>query len=99
MKKVFIELETNSILSEGVFCSLEVYVCHLYGFKEKSVDFVREEMFRRKEQKEHKFTDFSMLPPCNNVLRYNARRSNYLAYIRRNATSACVDIPNIRDHG
>ena len=95
----FAELGITVQLSMEIFNVIEEYVCHVYGYKEKSINLVRSKLFYNKEKREHKVTDLSTLPPCQDVLLFHAKRANMIAYIWRNSIHAHIDYPDINEHG
>ena len=66
-EKAFIELWTNSVLSEVLLSSLEQYLCYLCCFIGKLVDFFHGEMFRRNERREQKLQTFRRFDPAGMV--------------------------------
>ena len=60
---------------------LEKYVCTLYGSKENSVDAARLDMFIKKQTKENKVIDLSIIPPCFTSLYLQITRTNYVAAV------------------
>ena len=91
-------LETNRILFEELFNSLEEFVCNLFiGSKKKLIDFARWEMFHRKEKKEHNVFDISTLPPCK-YISYQTGRTNYILCLWTNAINATAEMPDINNH-
>ena len=70
-----------SAVQLSAFNVIEQYECHLYGCKEKSINLVHFKPFYKKEKREQKVTDLYALPPCQDVLLFNAKRTNMIAYI------------------
>ena len=60
----FNELGRNWKLTGKIVTALEKYICTLYGSKENSVDAARLDMLMKKQTKENKVIDLSVMPPC-----------------------------------
>ena len=90
---------TTLELTTEIFNQLEEFVCFLYGAKTKDINRVRWKIFDKKLQKEHKVTDLALLPPCNQVLLYHAKRANLIAYVWRNSAQPNITMPEINEHG
>ena len=71
------ELGRNWELTGGIVTALEKYVCRLYGPKENSVDAARLDMFVKKQTKENKVIDLSVIP-CFTSLCLQMKRANYV---------------------
>ena len=56
---------------------MKEFVCHLYGFWEKDINTVRHEIFIKKNKREKKVVDLSVLPPCKSVLYYYTLRQKH----------------------
>ena len=51
-------------MTEQQVNATEQYVCALYKSKKKSVNDVRYDLFEKKQNKEGKIIDLSLIPPC-----------------------------------
>ena len=69
----FSNLGNTSEVDDNLLKELEEFVCLLYGYSEKSVNAVRFKMFQKKQSREHKVADLSILPPCHQVLLYHVK--------------------------
>ncbi len=86
-------------LTDSVFALLEEFVCFLYGYRKKSVNFVRHQMFQKKYSKDSKIIDLALLPPCQSVLQLHAYRANFVAKIWRSSDQPQVFMPDISSYG
>lgn len=72
----------------------------LYGERRlSSVDDVRRKIFWRNFSRDQKITDLSLLPPCKDSLMRHIERSNYIAYIWRQASRAMIEQEDPSTHG
>ena len=78
---------------------LEEFVFQLYGYRSKSTDRVRFQIYDKKYTKENKVTDMAALPPWSSVLRLHILRSNMVASLSKRSTTASFTMPDISQHG
>ena len=62
--RAFTELGTDSDMTEQQVNAVEQYVRALYKSKKKSVNDVRYDLFEKKQNKEGKIIDLSLIQPC-----------------------------------
>ena len=62
--RAFTKLGTDWDLTEQQVNAIEKYMCALYKSKKKSVNDVRYDLFEKKQNKEGKIIDLSLIPPC-----------------------------------
>ena len=68
-QNVFLILVENwEVDNDRLFIMLEEFVCQLYGYRNKSTDRVRFQIYGKKYTKENKVIDMTALPPCSSVL-------------------------------
>ena len=68
-QNVFLILVENwEVDNDRLFIMLEEFVCQLYGYRNKSTDRVRFQIYGKKHTKENKVIDMTALPPCSSVL-------------------------------
>ena len=79
--------------------ALEKYVCTLYGSKENLVDAARLDMFMKKQTKENKVIDLSVIPPCFTSLYLQMKRANYVAAVWKRTEHPQILFPSIEEHG
>ena len=79
--------------------ALEKYVCTLYGSKENLVDAARLDMFMKKQTKENKVTDLSVIPPCLTSLYLQIKRKNYVAAVWKRTEHPKTLFTIIEEHG
>ena len=96
-QNAFATLGSSWHLSDETWTSLEEYVCCLYGVRGKNVDSVRYKLFTKKNQREHKVCDLSVLPPCRSVLYQHTLRANTISMIWKSSAIPVVDMPDISD--
>ena len=72
---------------------MEEFVCRLYGFREKDINIVRYEIFIKKNKREKKVVDLSVLPPCKSVLHYHTLRANTVSMIWKSVVHPNVVLP------
>ena len=77
---------------------LKEFVFQLYGYRNKSTDRVRFQIYDKKYTKENKVTDMAA-PPCSSVLRLHILRSNMVASLSKRSTTASFTMPDISQHG
>ena len=68
-------------LSQEISDEMEEFVCRLYGLREKDINTVRYEIFTKKNKREKKVLDLSVLAPCKSVLYYHTLRANTISMI------------------
>ena len=73
----------------------EKCVCKLYGFSDKSVNWVCFKIFEKKYQKDIKIVNISLLPPCCSTLRLHILCVNTIAYFWKQSQNAIIDVPDI----
>ena len=86
-------------LDEQIFVSLEEYVCHLYGYRQKNVNDVRKRLFDKKYVRQGKAIDISLLPPCQSSLRLHILRSNIIAKIWKSSGERSINLPDLSTFG
>ena len=70
-QNAFSILGENCEVSNDLFIMLEEFVCQLYGYRKKSTDRVRFQIYDKKYTKENKVIDMAALPPpCSSVYDY-----------------------------
>ena len=92
--EVFASLGCSWNLQDNVFNGLEEYVCYLYGFRKKAINYVRHELFQCTYSHDNKIIDLSLLPPCQSTLKLHALRANVVAKLWKSADETNVDIPD-----
>ena len=60
----FTQLGSEPNSSESIFACLEEYTAFLYGITTKSINEARWKLFNKKNKKQKKITDLSLLSPC-----------------------------------
>ena len=80
--EVFASLGCSWNLQDNVFNSLEEYVCYLYGFRKKDINYVRYELFQRTYSRNNKIIDLSLLPPCQSMLKLHTSKENVVAEMK-----------------
>ena len=77
--KIFSEPGRDWQLTSEISDILEEYVCALYGSTNDSADVTRYNMFMKKQTRENKAIDLSVLPPCFTSLYLQMKRANFVA--------------------
>ena len=95
----FSELRRNWELTGEIATAPEKYLCTLYGSKENSVDAARRDMFMKKQTKENKVIDLSVIPPCFTSLYLQMKRANYVAVVWKRREHPQMLFPRIEEHG
>ena len=96
----FSSLGSTHDICTDVAKTIEKYVCVLYGrSKLKNVNEVRWSIFWDKYNKEKKIIELCMLPPCFANFRLHLQRSNYVAFIMRNANQLELNLQPHSQHG
>ena len=98
-QNAFSILGENWEVSNDLFIMLGEFVCQLYGYRSKSTDRVRFQIYDKKYTKENKVIDMAALPPCSSVLRLHILRSNMVASLWKRSTTASFTVPDISQHG
>ena len=62
--RAFTELGKDWDMTEQQVNAIEQYICALHKPKKKSVNDVRQDLFEKKQNKEGKIIDVSLIPPC-----------------------------------
>ena len=83
-------------LSKEIADEMEEFACRLYGFQEKDINTVRYEIFTKKNKREKKVVDLSVLPPCTSVLYYHTLRANTSSMIWKHAVNPNVVLPDFK---
>ena len=78
---------------------MEEYVCKLYGGKGESVDDVRYRKFKSKHERENKFVDISLIPPCKSVLLLHAKRASRISFLWKNTLLPMIEEPELLESG
>ena len=86
-------------LDEQIFVDLEEYVCHVYGYRQKDVNDVRNKLFDKKYVRQGKAIDISLLPPCQSSLRLHMLRSNVIAKIWKLSDERFIPLPDFSTFG
>ena len=98
--ELFSSLGTDVQLNNDQLCSLENFVCVIFGEKRlNSVNDARRKFFWERMEKNNKIADLSLLPPCQSSLAKYSRRSNYIAYMWRNACRPMINLESPMNHG
>ena len=79
--------------------AIEQYVCALYKSKKKSVNDVRYDLFEKKQNKEDKIIDLSLIPPCFPSLYLQIKQANFVSKLWISTRIAQLILPNIEEHG
>ena len=56
-------------------------------------------IFYRKYSNENKIVEFSLLPPCQSVLKLHSKRANFVAKIWKSAADPQLQLPDISLYG
>ena len=89
-------LDACEELSQGIVNAVEESVCCLYGFREKDIKTVRNEMFTKKRKREKKVVDLSVLPPCKSVFYYHTFRANTASMVWKSAVHPNAVLPDFK---
>ena len=81
--KVTLDDETFSTLEEE-------YTCCLYGSNRKNINRPRFQKFTQKYEREEKYVDLFLLPPCRNSLLLHTQQANRATYLMKRANTAIV---------
>jgi len=101
-QEAFRELGNSDVVNDDLFGALQAFVCSMYGHPHHTdVNKVRYDIFESRygmKKPDKAFSipdgiDLSMLPPCQASLRLHTMRSNYVAYIWKNAHVPYPKIP------
>ena len=82
--EAFSMFDKEITLPDAMVNTLEVFVCHIYGWKGNDVDNVRCRMYFKSGGK----ISCDALPPCNDALKLHSSRANYQTYIWRQSLVA-----------
>ena len=86
--KVLSELGRDWQLASEISDLLEEYVCALYGSSIDSVEVTIYNMLMKKQTRENKAIDLSVLPPCFISLYLQMKRANFVAGMWKKTGSA-----------
>ena len=84
-------------LDDETFSTLEEYTCFLYGSNSKNINKLRFQKFIQKYEREERYVDLALLPPCRNSLLLHTQRANRPAYLMKRANIAIVQEPALQD--
>ena len=68
-------------LDDETFSTLEEYTCCLYGSNSKNINRRKFQKFTQKYERDEKYVDLALLPPCRNTLLLHTQRANRAAYL------------------
>ena len=91
-------LGKNKEVSNDLFIMLEEFACQLYGYQNKSTDWVRFQIYDKKYTKQNNVIDMASLPPCSSVLRLHILRSNMVESLWKSSTAASFTMRDILQH-
>ena len=77
---------------------IEQYLCALYKSKKKLVNDVRYDLFEKKQNKQGKIIDLSLIPPCFSSLYLQIKRAKFVSKLWKSARIAQLILPNIEEH-
>ena len=97
--EVFALLSSSWSPQDEVYDGLGEYVCRLYGYKKKDVNYVRHQLFECTYSGEDKIIDLSLLPPCRSSLRLHSFRATAVAKIWNDTDQRTVHLPDLTLHG
>ena len=86
-------------LDDETFSTLEEYTCCLYGSNSKHINKLRFQRFTQKYERQEKYVDLALLPPCRNSLWMHTQQANGAAYLMKRANIAIVHEPPLQDCG
>ena len=95
----FTELVTDWDITEQQVNAIEQYVCALYKSKKKSVNDVRYDLFEKKQSKEGKIIDLSLILPCFSSLYLQIKRANFVSKLWKSTRTAQLILPSIEEQG
>ena len=93
--RAFTELGTDWDMTEQQVNAIEQYMCALYKSKKKSVNDVRYDLLEKKQNKEGKTIDLSLIPPCFSSLHLQIKRANFVSKWWKSTRIAQLILPNI----
>ena len=93
--RAFTELGTDWDMTEQQVNAIEQYMCALYRSKKKSVNDVRYDLLEKKQNKEGKTIDLSLIPPCFSSLYLQIKRANFVSKWWKSTRIAQLILPNI----
>ena len=94
-----IMVENWEVDNDRLFIMLEEFVCQLYGYRNKSTDRVRFQIYGKKYTKENKVIDMTALPPCSSVLWLHILKFNMGTSLWKRSTTASFTMLGISQHG
>ena len=100
--ELFSSLGTEVQINDDQLNGLEEFVCVIFGQKKlSSVNDARRELFWERMERNNKITDLSFLSPCKSSLAKHISyiRSNYIAYMWRNAYRPIINLESPTNHG
>ena len=65
----------------------------MYGSDSKNIQKLRFEKFTQKYEREEKYVNFALLPPCRDSLLLHTQQANWAAYLMKLANIAIVQEP------
>ena len=93
--RAFTELDTDWDMTEQQVNAIEQYMCALYKSKKKSVNDVRYDLLEKKQNKEGKTIDLSLIPQCFSSLYLQMKRANFVSKWWKSTRIAQLILPNI----
>ena len=97
--RAFTETDTDWTMAEQQMNAIQQYVCVLYKSKKKSVNDVRYDLFEKKQNKEGKIINLSLIPLCFSPLNLQIKRANFVSKLWKSTCMAHLILPNIEEHG
>ena len=85
-------------MTEQQVNAVEQYLCALYKSKKKSVNDVRYDLFEKKQNKEGKIIDLSLIPPCFSSL-YLTNKTGFVSKLWKSTRIAQLILSNIEENG
>ena len=95
---IFSNLGKESEMTHDLIKELEEYVCRLYGGKSSDVNALRNEIFLKTLKNKKRVINLFHLPPCQSSLKLQARRSNYIAKIWKQADQKIIVYESPQQH-
>ena len=85
-------------MTDDLIKELEEYVCRLYGGKSSDVNALRNEIFLKTLKNKKRVINLFHLPPYQSSLKLQARRSNYIAKIWKQADQKIIVYESPQQH-
>ena len=77
---------------------IEQYLCALYKSKKKLVNDVRYDLFEKKQNKQGKIIDLSLIPPCFSSLYLQIKRAKFVSKLWKSTRIAQLILPSIEEN-